>query len=131
MSETMSDRSTWGERAAGVVAILLLGAAVAVVAAGSVVGGDGLLLALAGLLAVVVAGWHIVSRRGMARSVGIAIAVVGMGLSVSGFVVAQLHGLLIATVAVLGLLSVGTPRYALHRGTRAWQELALQQLSVE
>jgi len=130
MHEIVSERSTWGERAAGVVAFLLLGAALGVVVAGSATSWEGLLLALAGMLAVVAGGWHLVSHRRIARSVGVATAAVGVGLLASGFVVAHLHGLLVATVVVLGFLSVGTVRYALHRSTRAWQELAQRQPPV-
>jgi diacylglycerol kinase family enzyme len=126
---TVTERSSWGERLAGVVAFLLLGAAVGVVVAGSAASWYALLLAIVGVLTVVVACWHVISHRGgLARSVGVAIAAVGAGLLVSGFVVAHLHGLLIATVVVLGLLSVGTVRYALHRGTRAFQDLARHQV---
>ena len=130
MHEIVSERSTWGERAAGVVAFLLLGAALGVVVAGSATSWEGLLLALAGMLALVAGGWHVVSHRRIARSVGVATAAVGVGLLASGFVVAHLHGLLVATVVVLGFLSVGTVRYALHRSTRAWQELAQRQPPV-
>jgi diacylglycerol kinase family enzyme len=127
MADTAGQRPTFGQRAAALAAVLLLVGAAAVVVAGLVTSWEGMLVTLAGAVAMIVAVSYVVSRRGFARAAAGTIAVVGLGLVIGGFVAAPFHGLLVVVVVGLALLSVAAARYALRRSTRAWQELAEQR----
>jgi diacylglycerol kinase family enzyme len=127
-SSTGAGRSSPAERLAGLVAILSLLAALGFVVAGAAASWRGVLLTLVGLLAAVVAGWYVVARRGLARSVGGFVAVVGVGVLIAGIVVIDLDWENAVAVITLVAVSVVTARYALRRTGRAWTEEAAERV---
>ena len=110
--------ATARERAAALVALASVAGAVVMAGIGAVSNWRGLLLTLAGLLAVVVAGWYAVSRRGATRTIALLAALAGVALFVAGFVVANLSLVRVIAVVVLGGLSVAAARVALGRSPR-------------
>ncbi|MBV8561364.1 MAG: diacylglycerol kinase, partial [Acidimicrobiia bacterium] len=111
--------ATARERAAALVALASVAGAVVLVGIAAVSNWRGLLLTLAGVLAVVVAGWYAVSRRGATRTIALLAALAGVALFVAGFVIANLSLVRVIAVVVLGGLSVAAARVALGRSPRA------------
>jgi diacylglycerol kinase family enzyme len=130
MGDANPERAEPVERLAALLALVALTAAVVIVAVGAAANWQGVVITLVGLLSIVVAGWYIVSRRGVSRSVGMVIGLAGTGLLIAGFIVADLSLITWISVAVLALVSVATARVALHRSTRAMRERALSRSPV-
>ena len=111
-------RPSVGARAAALLSLLTLGAAVVLLLVGVVLHIVAMLLTLVGLLACVTAGWYAVSRRGAVRTTAlmamvVAVAVLGAGLMLENFSLPRVL-LLVAAAAV----SVASARYALRETTR-------------
>jgi diacylglycerol kinase family enzyme len=130
MRDANPERAEPAERLAALVALIALMAAVVIVAVAAAANWQGIVITLVGLLSIVVAGWYIVSRRGVSRSVGMVIGLAGTGLLIAGFIVADLSLLTWVSVAVLALVSVAAARVALHRSTRAIRERAVSRSPV-
>ncbi|HEY1633483.1 MAG TPA: diacylglycerol kinase family protein [Acidimicrobiales bacterium] len=130
MGDANLERAEPVERLAALLALIALTAAVVIVAVAAAANWQGVVITLIGLLSIVVAGWYIVSRRGVSRSVGMVIGLAGTGLLIAGFIVADLSLITWISVAVLALVSVATARVALHRSTRAMRERALSRSPV-
>lgn len=112
-----------GARLAATVTLLALAAAVVLVVFGAARNWRGLILTLAGLVVVVVAGWSAVSRRGGARLAAAIVALAGVGLLIAGFVVADMNALRLTATVVLAIVSVVGARIALGRTTRAMKRV--------
>ena len=110
------------EQGAACAALALLAAAVVLLATGVARNLLASLLALAGLLIAVTAGWYAVSRRGPARWLAAAVMAGAVGLLAYGIVAAGLRPLRVAATLVCAVLSVACARVALHRTSRAWQQ---------
>jgi diacylglycerol kinase family enzyme len=108
------ERPPAGRRIAAGVSLLALAAAAGLLLVGVVVHLGAVLLALAGLLIFVIAGWYVVSRRGFVRAVGIAVMVVALGGLITGLVFAHLNLVALILVIVTSALSVASARYALR-----------------
>jgi len=121
---------TGRERVAAVTALVAIVGAHVLTIIGAVENWKGLLLALAGLLVVVVAGWYAVSRRGGARSMALVAGLAGVGLFVAGFVVADLSAVRILAVVVLAGVSVASARVALRRTPQALRAHAAARTPV-
>jgi diacylglycerol kinase family enzyme len=109
-------RATIGERAAALVALLALAAAVVLLLAGVVLHLGAALLTLVGVLVLVTAGWYAVSRRGAVRVIGLiamvaAVAALGAGLLLENLSLS--HVILLVAAAALSVVSA---RYALRAG---------------
>lgn len=107
------------ERAAAVIALATLAAAVLLLVMGAVSNWAGLLLAVAGLLAAVMAGWYVVSRRGAVRVIALACAAGSAAVVAWGFVVADFAPIRLASAVALAMVSVWCARVALRRTKRA------------
>lgn len=125
----MTTRRRLIEQGAAWAALGLLAAALVLLATGVARNVLPSLLALAGLLIAVTAGWYAVSRRGAARWLAVAVLAGAVGLLVYGIVAADLTPLRVVLTLVFGLLSVACARVALRRTSRAWRE-ALRALPV-
>jgi diacylglycerol kinase family enzyme len=130
MGDANPERAEPVERLAALLALIALTAAVVIVAVAAAANWQGIVITLVGLLSIVVAGWYIVSRRGVSRSVGMVIGLAGTGLLIAGFIVADLSLLTWISVAALAVVSVATARVALHRSTRAIRERAVSRSPV-
>jgi diacylglycerol kinase family enzyme len=108
------ERPPAGRRVAAAVSLLALVAAAGLLLVGVAVHLGAVLLALAGLLICVIAGWYVVSRRGFVRAVGIAVMVVALGGLITGLVFAHLNLVALVLVIVASALSVLSARYALR-----------------
>ena len=110
MGDANPERADPAERLAAVAALVAPLAAIAIVAVAAAANWQGIVITFIGLLLIVVAGWYVVSRRGVSRSVGVVIGLTGTGLLIAGFIVADLSLLTWVLVAVLALLSVVAAR---------------------
>jgi len=111
-----------GERLSALVALIALAVAIAIVGVGAAANWQGLVITVIGLFVIVVGGWYVVSRRGVARSVAMLTTLMGVVLLIAGFIVADLSILAVVLVAVLAILSVGAARYALRESTETMRE---------
>jgi len=123
MNETDA-RSTPSERLAAVGALAALAGAMLLLAIGGASNLEAVLLLLAGMLLVIVAGWYTVSRRGSVRFVSLLVVAAGLGSMIFGLVVADLNALRVATLFALAALSVGMARHALRKSSRALSSAA-------
>lgn len=98
--------------------MITLAGTVAALLAGAVLNWTGTLLALAGILIGVTAGWYAVSRRGAVRGIALAFVAVAVFLLAWGLLASDYRLLIVALIVALGLISVGCARVALRR-TRA------------
>ena len=130
MGNANPERADPAERLAAVAALVAPLAAIAIVAVAAAANWQGIVITFIGLLLIVVAGWYVVSRRGVSRSVGVVIGLTGTGLLIAGFIVADLSLLTWVLVAVLALLSVVAARVALYRSKLAIQERTRSRSSV-
>lgn len=112
-------RPTVSERFSAVVAVAALAGAAVIVLLHIVAHFGAVLLALAGLIACVTAGWYLVSRRGLARFVAGITVVIALVALVAGVVVAFFGAGQFALIVVLGLVSVVAARHALRRTPKA------------
>lgn len=102
-------------RAAAWLALTALAAAVVLLVAGVIRSWAWVILALAGLIVAVVAGWYVVSRRGPVRFLALIVAVVALALLAWGLVAADLRWVLVLLTLVCAVGSVGCARVALRR----------------
>src|SRR5215472_4903914 len=109
-------KPTLTERASAVLALVALPATILSLLVSAVLNWTGTLLALAGVLIGVTAGWYAVSRRGAVRV--IALAFVAVALLVWGVLAADFSLLRVVLVVALALISVVCARVALRRRPR-------------
>ena len=105
------------ERASAWLALITLAGTIAALLVGAVLNWAGTLLALAGALIGVTAGWYAVSRRGAARGMALAFVAVAVALLIWGLLASDYRLIMVVGIVLLGLISVGSARVAL-RGTR-------------
>jgi diacylglycerol kinase family enzyme len=103
-----------GQRAAAGLSLLAVVAAAGLLLAGVVVHLGAVLVAIAGLLICVTAGWYVVSRRGLVRAVGIVVMVAALGALATGLAFANLNLIALILVIVASAVSVVSARYALR-----------------
>jgi diacylglycerol kinase family enzyme len=120
--ETPADRPSASERLAAVAALASLLAAVGLLLVGIAVNLGAVILALAGVLMLVTAGWYLVARRGLIRAAALIVAVVALAGVVAGFFLASISFWRVSAVAVLVVVSLVTGRYALRRTPKALHE---------
>ena len=109
-----ADRPTAAERASAWLALVALPATILALLVSAVLNWSGTLLALAGVLTGVTAGWYAVSRRGAVRVIALVFVAVAVALLVWGVVAADFHLLRAVLVAALALISVGCAQVALR-----------------
>ncbi len=100
-------KPTVTERASAGLALVTLAATIAALLVGAVLNWTGTLLALAGVLIGVTAGWYAVSRRGAARGIALAFVAVAVALLVWGLLAADFRLLNVVLTVALALISVG------------------------
>ncbi len=105
-------------RAAAWLALTALAVAVVLLAAGAINNWAWVIVALAGLIVAVVAGWYVVSRRGTIRLLALVITGGAIAVLAWGLLAADLRWVLVILTAAFAAASVGCARVALH-GTRA------------
>ena len=106
-------------RAAAWLALATLAAAAALLVSGAVSNWLWVILALAGELVAVVAGWYVVSRRGFVRWLALIVVVGGVGLFIGSLVGADLRWPFVLVACLLAAVSVGCARVALGRTRHA------------
>ena len=112
-------RPTSTQRAASVVALVALAASVALVAIGAAASWLAILLAVAGVLLAVLAGWSAIAHHGAHRRLAAAVAFGGVVVLVAGLVALDLDaGRTVAVLALVGIC-VGSARVALRRDESA------------
>ena len=117
--ETPADRPSASERLAAVAALASLLAAAVLLLVGIAVNLGAVILALAGVLILVTAGWYLVARRGLIRAVALIVALAALAVVVAGFFLARISIWRVSVVAVLVVVSLVTGRYALRRTPKA------------
>ena len=110
---------TFAERASAWLALITLAGTVIALLTGAVLNWAGTLLALAGVLIGVTAGWYAVSRRGAVRGIALAFVAVAVALLVWGLLASDYRLLLVGLIVLLGLISIGCARVALRRTREA------------
>ncbi len=108
------DRPSAGRRVAAAVSLFALAAATGLLLIGVVVHLAAVLVAIAGLLICVTAGWYVVSRRGFVRAAGLAVMVASLGALAAGLAFANLNLVALILVVVAFAVSVVSARYALR-----------------
>jgi diacylglycerol kinase family enzyme len=103
-----------GERAAALVSLLALAAALGLLSVGIVLHIGTALLTIAGLLICVTAGWYAVSRRGPVRVAGLITMAVALGGLITGLVFAGLSVVRVILLFAVSALSLASARYALR-----------------
>jgi diacylglycerol kinase family enzyme len=116
--EDTAHRPTLGERAAALVALLALAAAVLLLLVGVVLHYLAVVLTLVGLLVFVTAGWYAVSRRGVVRAVSLVTMIAAVGMLGAGLVLENIGLLHVILVVVAAAASVVSARYALRKTRR-------------
>jgi diacylglycerol kinase family enzyme len=107
-------RPSAGQRAAAAVSLLAVVAAAGLLLIGVVVHLGAVLLAIAGLLVCVTAGWYVVSRRGFVRAAGLAVMIAALGALATGLAFANLNLVALVLVIAASAVSVMSARYALR-----------------
>jgi diacylglycerol kinase family enzyme len=113
-------KPTVTERASAGLALVTLAATILALLVGAVLNWTGTLLALAGVLIGVTAGWYAVSRRGAVRVIALVFLAVAVVLFGWGLLAGDYEALRVLAVVALALISVGFARVALRR-TRTGQ----------
>ena len=108
-------RPTPAERALAGLALVTLAATIAALLVGAVLSWPGAILAVAGVVIGVTAGWYAVSRRGAIRWVALAFDAVAVGLLIWGLLEADFEPLNVVLTVLLAVISVGSARVALNR----------------
>jgi len=119
MEDSGLERPTAVERICALVALIALVCAMAVAVVGLAASWDAALTSLVGVLLIVVGGWYAVSHRGVVRPIAALVGLVGVGLLIAGFVIADVHGLRLVSTIVLVAASVAAARVALRPEARA------------
>jgi diacylglycerol kinase family enzyme len=112
--ENKAHRPSAGARAAAVVALLALVAAAGLVLIGVVRHFAAVLAGLACLAICVIAGWYAVSRRGVVRVIALIVAAVAVAGLITSLVFEDYHGLAVLGLLVVAAVSVVSARYALR-----------------
>jgi diacylglycerol kinase family enzyme len=108
-------RPTPGERAAALVALLALAAAVVLLLAGVAAHLAAVVLTIAGAGVFVSAGWYAVSRQGVVRAVSLVVMLAAVGVVGAGLVLENIALLRVILLVVAAALSVVSARYALRK----------------
>jgi diacylglycerol kinase family enzyme len=116
--EDTTHRPALRERAAALVALLALAAAVLVLLVGVVLHFGAVVLTLVGVLVLVTAGWYAVSRRGAVRAVSLVTMLAAVGLLGAGLALENISLLRVILLAATAALSVVSARYALRKTRR-------------
>jgi diacylglycerol kinase family enzyme len=114
---------TLTERAGAWLALIALAGTIGALLAGAVLNWTGTLLALAGVLIGVTAGWYAVSRRGAVRGIALVFLAVAVAMLAWGLLASDFRLLGVVLVVLLALISVGSARVAL-RPTRAARQMS-------
>jgi diacylglycerol kinase family enzyme len=116
--EETARRPALGERAAALVALLALAAAVLLLLVGVVLHYLAVALTLVGAGVFVTAGWYAVSRRGVVRAVSLVIMIAAVGMLGAGLVLENIGLLRVILIVVVAAASVVSARYALRKTRR-------------
>ena len=114
MPDEATYRPTAGERVAAAGSLVTVVVAAALALIGVVLNFIALLIAIAGLLVCVTAGWYAVSRRGAIRIIGLIVVVVALAAMITGLVLDDFSALRLLLVVVVAAVSVLLARYALR-----------------
>lgn len=114
-AKPLTRESGRAERAAAVMALVTLFAAIILLVAGAVRNWAGLLLAVAGVLVAVMAGWYVASRRGVVRVIALAVVAASVAAVTWDFVVSEVALVRVVPAVGLAMASVGCARVALRR----------------
>jgi diacylglycerol kinase family enzyme len=112
--EKKAHRPPAGARAAAVVALLALVAAIGLVLLGVVRHFLAVLAGLACLVVCVMAGWYVVSRRGIVRVIAVIVMLAAVAGLITSLVFEDYHGLAALGLIVVAAVSVVSARYALR-----------------
>jgi len=107
-------RPAAGERVAAAGSLLTVAAAAALTLIGVVLNFIALLIAIAGLLVCVTAGWYAVSRRGAVRVIGLIVVVAALAALITGLVLDNFSVVRMLLVIAVAAVSVLLARYALR-----------------
>ena len=102
------------ERVAAAGSLLTVAAAAALTLIGVVLNFIALLIAIAGLLVCVTAGWYAVSRRGAVRVIGLIVVVAALAALITGLVLDNFSVVRMLLVIAVAAVSVLLARYALR-----------------
>lgn len=116
---TADQRPSLSERLSAAVALAALAGALLLIGLQVVLRIGAVILALAGLLALVTACWYVVSRRGVIRAIALVTAVAALAALIAGLVLAVVRWWMPVAIAGLAVLSVASARHALRRTPRA------------
>jgi diacylglycerol kinase family enzyme len=108
-------RPTLTERTGAGLALVTLAATIVALLVGAILNWTGTILAVAGVVIGVTAGWYAVSRRGAVRGIALVFLAVAVGLLVWGLLAADFRLLNVVLTVALALISVGCARVALLR----------------
>jgi diacylglycerol kinase family enzyme len=122
-------KPTWAERAGAGLALVTLAGAIVALLAGAILNWEGALLAVAGAVIGVTAGWYAVSRRGAVRGIALAFLAGAAALFVWGLLRADFGLLNVVLTVALAVISVGCARVALYR-TRTVQHASAHAHAV-
>jgi diacylglycerol kinase family enzyme len=115
--ENKAHRPSAMARAAAVVALLGLVAAIGLVLLGVVRHFLAVLAGIACLIVCIIAGWYAVSRRGVVRVIALIVMVVAVAGLIASLVFEDYHGLAVLGLLVVAAVSVVSARYALKAPT--------------
>src|SRR5215472_12752685 len=111
-------KPTLTERASAGLALVALPATILALLVSAVLNWTGTLLALAGVLIGVTAGWYAVSRRGAVRVIALVFVAAAVALLIGGLLAADFQLLRVVLVVALALIAVVCARVALRRHPR-------------
>ena len=114
MPQNGTYRPAAGERVAAAGSLLTVAAAAALTLIGVVLNFIALLIAIAGLLVCVTAGWYAVSRRGAVRVIGLIVVVAALAALITGLVLDNFSVVRMLLVIAVAAVSVLLARYALR-----------------
>ncbi|MEV6786783.1 hypothetical protein AB0M96_31105, partial [Streptomyces sp. NPDC051098] len=106
------------ERLAASVALVALPAALIILVVGAFRNWAALLAAVVALLVAVIAGWHVVTRKGLRRAAAGLVAALAFVVLLAAGILADLDLSRVAVILVLIALSAATARIALRRRAR-------------
>jgi diacylglycerol kinase family enzyme len=122
-------KPTWAERAGAWLALVTLAGTIVVLLVGAILNWAGTLMAVAGVVIGVTAGWYAVSRRGAVRVIALVFLAGAVGLLAWGLLAADFRLLNVLLAVALALISVGCARVALYR-TRTVQHASAHAHAV-
>ena len=119
MGEELPGKPSAGERLAALAALACVAAAAVLVLAGVARNVTHVLVGALSLMLCVVAGWYVISRRGLVRLAAGVIMAAALAVLISSLIYADISILRVTLAAALSLLSVASARYALRRSPGA------------